>query len=264
MGKFDAGEFMRSMKFAQEEEAKRQALGKITSVGQGLPFYFGEVSAATASMLTNGFPVNVSGNEFHFLREGSAETVRIDVEYLGKVVRMAPGDSFRAPFDKLVLRTSPDLSTSIEEVHTGYSESLVRFCVVTKEGATYQQAAVRPNRDLSVAIYNPAYNSLINIPTQDTDGISLVNVERGIRALISSGDASNIAGGIGVWWVQAPTQGGIWCETPIQVTLPTGRNQVALPDELTLLPVGRAYLELRSYTDGSGGASLPNVYLFGC
>jgi hypothetical protein len=267
---FDLKAFQQAMTLAKHKQTEAEALGTVQP-SQGSPFYFGEINVVDIATAREGAGVNVDvpGYEFHILRVGSDPTVRLDVEFdVGQVRQMGAGSMFRAPFKRLVLKYSPQTTLQVGSYGTLFPGRLnkIRYCVVKTKDCTFNEVEGGNNgRIIDAVIGTQGYNKtsgLENVPTLTTSGISLQGVV-GLRAMVLAQNGATITAGNVRWWVYSDLITS-WAPTEISYALPlltTAQGIVAIPDEMTLVGQGRAYLELSGYTDSGGGAFDPFVYI---
>lgn len=99
--------------------------------------------------------------------------------------------------------------------------------------------------------YTAAQSSTANIPSAPTDGAALGG-RRLCRAIVSAAAAQTITACTVVWWVYNETLGR-WAESPTQDSPPTGRRDVATPDQF-VGAAGRVFAEVRNATASGAGA----------
>lgn len=111
-------------------------------------------------------------------------------------------------------------------------------------------SAVAGQAPSQTSSYTAAQSSTGNLPSVATDGAALGG-RRLCRAVVSAPAGQTVTGGTVVWWLYNETLAR-WAEGPVQDTLPTGRRDVATPDQF-VGAAGRVFAEVRSATASGAG-----------
>lgn len=108
--------------------------------------------------------------------------------------------------------------------------------------------------------YSAAYNTATgNEPATDTAGIDLAGA-KGFRAIIEAPSGTTLNGGTGKLWLYDATVAA-WVYNPnFDFDLNKAVRRIATSDFETFVGIGRAFVELDSYTN-SGAAGAATVYL---
>lgn len=190
--------------------------------------------------LSNTSPKAIPGGVGVYLDPSSASDCQLSVRLGNNPVTLVPGTRVKTVFPggviesfqgtgqcRLIVFQDPDADISFFSLG-GASTGVRRVADVTQ-----------------------APSSTANVPTLDSQGVSIDGAQ-GLRCILNADLGNTITGGTLVLWLYDVTA-GVWAESSVQDTPPTGRRAVAIADQLVGARTGRAYFEARSVTTSGGG-----------